>query len=83
MLAVNGGSSSVKAALFQGDLRQDFHYASIGGGEFPDHQSAYKKLVSDLQGQTIDAVGHRMTHGGDVAQADALSTKGNKRGCAV
>ena len=78
ILAVNGGSSSVKAALFQGDLRQDFHYASIGRGEFPDHQSAYKKLVSDLQGQTIDAVGHRMTHGGDVAQAARIIDEGEQ-----
>jgi len=69
ILAVNGGSSSVKAALFQGDLRQDFHYASISRGEFPDHASAYKKLTADLHGQTIHAVGHRITHGGDVAEA--------------
>jgi len=69
ILAVNAGSSSVKAALFQDDLRQDFHYASIGRGEFPDHESAFKKLIADLQGQTIHAVGHRVTHGGDVPEA--------------
>ena len=68
ILAVNAGSSSVKAALFQDDLRQDFHYASIGRGEFPDHASAFKKLIEDLQGQTIHAVGHRITHGGDVPE---------------
>lgn len=69
ILAVNGGSSSVKAALFQGNKRQDFHYAHIGQGEFPDHAAAYKKLIADLDGHTVDAVGHRITHGGDVAQA--------------
>lgn len=69
ILAVNAGSSSVKAALFQNDLRRNFHYASIGRGEFPDHESAYKKLIADLQGQTIHAVGHRITHGGDARQA--------------
>ena len=69
ILAVNAGSSSVKAALFQNDLRRNFHYASIGRGEFPDHESAYKKLIADLQGQTIHAVGHRITHGGDVPEA--------------
>lgn len=69
ILAVNGGSSSVKAALFVGETRQDFHYAHIGGDEFPDHESAYKKLIADLDGRTIHAVGHRITHGGNVAEA--------------
>lgn len=69
ILAVNGGSSSVKATLFQGALRQNFHYASIGGSEFPDHESAYKKLLADLRGRTIHAVGHRITHGGNVPEA--------------
>lgn len=69
ILAVNGGSSSVKAALFHGNMRQDFHYAHIGQAEFPDHAAAYKKLIADVEGRTIHAVGHRITHGGDVADA--------------
>ena len=69
LLAVNGGSSSVKASLFQGNLRLDFHYAHIGQGEFPNHAAAYGKLIADLDGRTIHAVGHRITHGGDVADA--------------
>ena len=69
ILAVNGGSSSVKAALFQGNQRHDFHYAQIGQGEFPDHAAAYQKLLADLDGRAVHAVGHRITHGGDVAQA--------------
>ncbi len=69
ILAVNGGSSSVKAALFQGSVRQDFYYAHIGRGEFPDHAAAYRKLIADLDDRTIHAVGHRMTHGGNVANA--------------
>ncbi len=69
ILAVNGGSSSVKAALFHGTKRQNFHYAHIGQGEFPDHAAAYSKLIADLDGRTIHAVGHRITHGGDVADA--------------
>ena len=72
ILAVNGGSSSVKAALFQDNLRQDFHYEHIGQGEFPDHAAAYKKLIADLDGRTIHAVGHRITHGGDVAHAACI-----------
>ena len=40
ILAVNGGSSSVKAALFQGNMRRNFHYAHIGQAEFPDQVSA-------------------------------------------
>lgn len=69
ILAVNGGSSSVKASLFVGETRQDFHYAHIGGDEFPNHEAAYKKLIADLDGRTIHAVGHRITHGGNVAEA--------------
>ena len=72
ILAVNGGSSSVKATLFQDDLRQDFHYTGIGQGEFPDHETAYRKLIAALHGRTLHAVGHRMTHGGDVAEAARL-----------
>lgn len=69
ILAVNGGSSSVKASLFVGNARQDFHYAHIGQGEFPDHEAAYRKLIADIAGQTIHAVGHRITHGGNVSDA--------------
>ena len=69
ILAVNGGSSSVKAALFHDNVRQDFHYAHIGRGEFPDHAAAYRKLIADLEGRPIHAVGHRITHGGNVADA--------------
>lgn len=69
ILAVNGGSSSVKAALFDGDKRQYFHYTHIGQGEFPDHEAAYRKLIADIAGQTIHAVGHRITHGGNVSDA--------------
>ena len=72
ILAVNGGSSSVKAALFYANKRQDFHYAHIGQGEFPDHAAAYEKLIVDLNGRTVHAVGHRITHGGDVAAAARL-----------
>ena len=69
ILAVNGGSSSVKAALFNGNMRQNFHYSHIGQAEFPDHATAYKKLIADMEGRTIHAVGHRITHGGNVAEA--------------
>lgn len=72
ILAVNGGSSSVKAALFDGDKRQNFHYAHIGQGEFPDHEAAYRKLIADIAGQTIHAVGHRITHGGNVHDATRI-----------
>ena len=69
ILAVNGGSSSVKASLFFGTTRQDFRYSKIGQGEFPNHEAAYTKLLADLDGATIHAVGHRITHGGDVDDA--------------
>lgn len=68
VLAVNVGSSSIKAARFVGDKRQNFHYAHIGGAALPDHQAAFGKLMADLGGDAIDAIGHRITHGGDVAE---------------
>ena len=34
ILAVNEGSSSVKASLFFGTVRHDFLYAKIGQGNF-------------------------------------------------
>ena len=66
ILAVNAGSSSVKASLFFGATRQDFRYSKIGQGEFTNHEAAYTRLLADLNGATIHAVGHRITHGGDV-----------------
>ena len=53
LLAVNSGSSSVKASLFQGNVHQDFHYAHIGQGEFPYHAAAYRKLIADLDERNL------------------------------
>lgn len=66
VLAVNAGSSSLKAALFDGAVRQDFHYELAPGEQ---HAALYARLKEDCAGARIDAVGHRVTHGGDVPEA--------------
>lgn len=66
VLAVNSGSSSLKAALFEEGPRHDFHYELSPG----DEQAAlYARLIEHCAGVDIDAIGHRVTHGGDVADA--------------
>jgi acetate kinase len=56
VLALNGGSSSFKAALFEGaDLRSVWE--RHGAPEL-------EQVLGDLRGERIDAVGHRVVHGG-------------------
>lgn len=63
VLAVNCGSSSVKASYF-GDsgMRRDFHYPHLR-----DPRSGFDSLMRDLAGAQPDVVGHRFVHGGEVS----------------
>lgn len=68
ILTINSGSSSLKASLFQdGGKRRDFRYEQIGHGVYPDHRAAFDALIDELGGITPDAVGHRLVHGGEIA----------------
>lgn len=69
ILAVNAGSSSLKAALIEGAARRDFHYENITS---VDHASAFKQLISDCAGAKIDLIGHRVTHGGETDEPARL-----------
>ena len=69
VLAVNSGSSSLKAALFEAGQRHDFHY-ELAPGEA--HAGLYARLIADCGRTDLDAVGHRITHGGDVPEAARL-----------
>ena len=76
VLVINCGSSSVKYHLIDlltGDPVADGSrlvsgkIQSIGetGGVFQNHQQALDHLVSEVDGQPVDAVGHRVVHGGE------------------
>ncbi len=64
VLTINSGSSSLKASFFSGSERIDFRY-----GHLSDHESAFEKLASDLDGMHPDLIGHRIVHGGNIADA--------------
>lgn len=67
VLALNSGSSSLKASLFRADgTRQNWRYEHIGDGFPHDHAEAFDALLKDLGGEIPDAIGHRFVHGGDI-----------------
>ena len=70
LLALNSGSSSLKASLFRADgTRRNLSYAHIGDGFPHDHAEAFDALLKDLGGEIPDAIGHRFVHGGDIDDA--------------
>ncbi len=73
LLALNSGSSSLKASLFRADgTRRNLSYAHIGDGFPHDHAEAFDALLKDLGGEMPDAIGHRFVHGGDIDEAARL-----------
>ena len=81
VLVVNSGSSSLKYQLF--DMKTETRLAKglverIGAGGPANHAEALKKVVADLGNPTdIDAIGHRVLHGGEVFKDSALMNKTN------
>ncbi len=81
ILVVNSGSSSLKYQLF--DMKTETRLAKglverIGAGGPANHAEALKKVVADLGNPTdIDAIGHRVLHGGEVFKDSALMNKAN------
>ena len=82
VLVVNSGSSSLKYQLF--DMKTKTRLAKglverIGCGGPKDHAEALKNVVAALgdQAQGIDAIGHRILHGGEVFTDSALMNKAN------
>ncbi len=68
VLSINCGSSSLKASYFSSDgTRQNFHYLLKRQGEFHHIEEVLKQLLSDLEGNKPDVVGHRFVHGGDIS----------------
>jgi acetate kinase len=63
VLAVNFGSSSLKASFFERDGwgRKDFRYEGI-----TSHREAIDHLLFDLGDSYPDIIGHRIVHGGNI-----------------
>ena len=77
VLVVNSGSSSLKYQLF--DMKTETRLAKgrverIGCGGPKDHAAALAQVVADLgdAAKDIDAIGHRILHGGEVFTDSAL-----------
>ena len=74
VLVLNTGSSSVKFELVDPTTGERH-----GGGiveEVIDHDAALAEVVAGLGGTTIDAVGHRVVHGGEEFSAPAIIDDG-------
>lgn len=70
VLVINSGSSSVKYQLFDmpsGQRLSGGKFERIGeaGGEFSSHREALQRIVSETSEMPVEAVGHRVVHGGD------------------
>ncbi len=66
VLVLNAGSSSVKYQLVDSDTGE-----RLAGGiveEVDDHEAALREVVAEVErlDRPIDAIGHRVVHGGDV-----------------
>ena len=82
VLVINSGSSSLKYQLF--DMKKETRLARglverIGAGGPANHAEALKNVVAQLGdlAKGIDAIGHRVLHGGEVFKDSALMTKAN------
>jgi acetate kinase len=82
VLVVNSGSSSLKYQLF--DMKSETRLAKglverIGCGGPANHADALKSVVADLgdNAKGIDAIGHRILHGGEVFKDSAVMNKAN------
>ena len=82
VLVVNSGSSSLKYQLF--DMKTETRLAKglverIGCGGPKDHAAALAQVVAQLgdAAKGIDAIGHRILHGGEVFRDSALMNKAN------
>ena len=75
VLVINSGSSSVKYRLFQMEDEHERERGALSGigepgGEAPDHREALARILTRTGALAgIDAIGHRVVHGGDLFAA--------------
>ena len=85
VLVINSGSSSLKYQLFdmtKGERLAKGLVERIGCGGPKDHTAALKSVVEALGcPKDIDAIGHRVLHGGEVFKDSVLMTKPNMKKC--
>ena len=75
ILVLNCGSSSVKWRLFDGsDTVGRGLVERVGSGGPADHEAALMSILAALDISDIEAVGHRVVHGGDRFSAPPLVT---------
>jgi acetate kinase len=73
ILALNSGSSSIKYKLF--DAQNNFQLLKQGLAErISDHYQAMRTLFREQRNLAIDAVGHRIVHGGETFKGPTLIT---------
>ena len=82
VLVINSGSSSLKYQLFdmaKGERLAKGLVERIGCGGPKDHTAALQQVVADLGdlAQGVDAIGHRILHGGEVFKDSAVMNKAN------
>lgn len=86
VLVINCGSSSVKYQVRDTTATGEDNQViakglieNIGGAEIPTHTEALEIMAAQLEeplhGKTIDAIGHRIVHGGEVFSAPVLITE--------
>lgn len=86
VLVINCGSSSVKYQVRDTTATGEDNQVvakglieNIGGEEIPTHTEALEIMAAQLEeplhGKTIDAIGHRIVHGGEVFSAPVLITE--------
>mgnify|MGYP006423637339 FL=1 len=73
ILIINAGSSSIKYSLFENKK------LLINGLEerVKDYKKILKKIIKQLAAQnyTIDAIGHRVVHGGKITKSKRITKK--------
>ena len=73
ILAINSGSSSLKASLFMANgERRNFRYACGGNDYIHSHAKAFIALLSDLDDIRPTLIAHRFVHGGKLVDAARL-----------
>lgn len=71
VLVVNAGSSSLKYEVLDAESGASavsglVERIGVPGSDVPDHATALAAVLEDLDAESIDAVGHRIVHGGTV-----------------
>ncbi len=70
ILAVNSGSSSLKASFFSVNAeRQNFRYEHLGADGTNSYSQAFDALLLELKDAKPDVIVFRFVHGGDITEA--------------